>query len=93
MFYDNPEIIFEEKDMRMNLGFLLRVPSKAAFEHFEKKGYKVKELPKAKCVSSTFPCVINHISYPLGAQKVYPALRKHLGENKRKYGDDLFENP
>jgi len=67
VFYDNPEIIFEEKDMRMNLGFLLRVPSKAAFEHFEKKGYKVKELPKAKCVSSTFPCVINHISYPLGA--------------------------
>lgn len=65
----------------MNLGFLLRVPSKAAFEHFEAKGYKVKEMPKAKCVSSSFPLSITHISYPLGATKVYPALRKHVKEN------------
>jgi hypothetical protein len=78
--------------MRMNLGFMMRVHSPSVIAHFESLGYKVRDLPKTRCVSSQFPMTLQHVSYYLGASKFYPKLREHMKNNEKKYGGNLLND-
>ena len=74
IYYDNPKKV-EKSKMRSEIGCILESLDKADLVKLSEK-YKVKTLPKSKCIVTEFPYK-GMISVFVGVMKVYPAYDRY----------------
>ena len=78
IYYDNPKQV-EKSKMRSEIGCIVEGLDSTAIAKLSEK-YKVKTLPKSKCIVTEFPHK-GMMSVFVGIMKVYPAFEKYCKQN------------
>lgn len=82
IYYDDPKITPSEK-CRSYVGSILEEKDHGKVPQLVSAGLRVDSIPRTLSVITRFP-LRSSLSYMIGPMKAYPAIEKHLSENKYK---------